>query len=404
MGNLFKIKSFEFSLLFILVSLIFIPSYSEAIGLGISPGVLSYKNVLKGGYSQQSLVVSSFMPQNLTVNFEMGGDIKDWIVIDENITNMTLSTNTPRQLKVKIFPPIDTANGEYTGSIRIITDKIVDPETGIGSSIKAAFLVRINVLVTGDQIVACSGGGLGISDVEINYPLVISTSVTNEGNVRMSPVVFVDIWDKYQKEIVYSGSVNLDSILPTEVSTSTKELLADLPEDQYWAEIKVPDCQVSSTITFNVVEKGGISDKGELVRVENKPWALSDEIIPITAFFRNDGGRTVSAKFKGEILYNGKVVKVIDTDSLDAAPGEIVSLQSFFKPSDAGQYFVMGKVYFNNKLTGEKGSVINVNKGQTVSSNNSINYFWYILMFIILVIIILLILIKKKKQKHKSRK
>lgn len=383
-----------FGLLIIILSL-----NINAIGLGISPGVLNYNNVLKGGYSQQLLIVSSFMPLNLSMNFEKNGAIQDWIVIGDNLSNITLGPNTPAQLKIKIYPPSDTPNGDYSGNIRIITDKLVDPETGIGSSIIAAFQVNINVKVVGDQIIACSGGGLSVNDIEIGYPLIVSSTIQNDGNIRVNPQIFIDVYNKYQTEIVYSSSSQTESVLPTESLNVLNQFRNELTEDQYWARIYVPECKIESTMTFNVLQKGGISDKGELIRVENKAWGKEAEIIPITAIFRNDGGRTVSAKFKGEILYNGEVVKIIDTDALDAAPGEVVSLQTFFKPDTTGQYYIKGKVYFNNKLTGEKASVLNINQADQKSFTFSNFLFYMLIIIFVAIILIMLILIERKKKK-----
>ena len=154
---------------------------------------------------------------------------------------------------------------------------------------------------------------------------------------------------------------------------------------------------------FDILEKGGITDRGNLVRIENEIWAVTGEIMPITAVFKNTGPRTVSARFKGEITYNGKVVKIIDTDILDAEPGEVVQLQTFFKPTKAGQYSINGRVHFNNKLTTEKGSIINVNQGDGISLSG-INYFWYLAVILIIVIFSMLILIKKKKHSHHRRR
>ncbi len=390
-----------FFLMIIPVLIILIPS-ALSVGLGVSPASLTFDNVLKGGYAQNGVYISTFASDNNTITFEKEGQIKDWIIIENNITNVTIGMNSPRYVKIMIEPPSDTANGNYSGDIIIRNEDVANPDTGIGSAVKAQFMMKIYVSVTGDQIKACSGGGLTISDAEIGFPLAISSIIKNEGNVRLSPPIFVEIWDKYQQNIVYSKTLTTQSILPTETFESIQDLNVDLPVDQYWATIKVPDCNVEGTQTFNIVEKGGISDKGELIRVENKPWASTDEIIPITAVFRNDGARVVTAKFKGEILFGDKVVKIIDTDSIDANPGEVVALQTFFKPGDQGQYFVRGKVYFNNKLTSEKASVINVNATTTNTNSSGKILIWTTLFLIITGILVMMILIKRKK--HKIRK
>lgn len=393
------------ALIFLIIIILSLNTF--AIGLGVSPAKLNYNNVLKGGYAQNSLYISTDTPDNLSMFFEFSGDIAPWLSIEGNITNITISKNSPKQVKIIIQPPLDTANGNYSGYVRVITDKITNSETGIGSAVKAAFMVNIYATITGDEIISCSGGGIDVSDAEINFPNTIYATIKNEGNVRLSPDITVDIWDKYQTKIIYSTILSTQSILPTESVRITKEILANLDVEQYWAEIKIPQCKVSSTTTINIIEKGGISDTGELVRIDNKAWAKTQEIIQVNALFKNTGARIVTAQFKGEVLYNGEIVKIIDTDKIDAEPGETIELSSFFKPEQIGQYYIQGRIHFNNKITTEKASVLNVNPGEAINNINKKSYIiYYILIIIIISIFLMLILIKKKKHivNHKRKR
>lgn len=378
------------------------PVYS--VGLGVSPAKLSYNNVLRGGYAQNELYISTDTEGNLTMFFEKNGEISEWITIEDNMTSIVVSRNSPKKVKIILMPPSDTASGTYTGGVRVITDRLVNPMTGIGSSVKAAFLVTIDATITGDEIKSCSGGGIYVSDAEIGFPLTIETTIKNDGNVRTSPQIHVNIWDKYQKEIVLTEILSSQSILPTDYVKIKKEIDFVLEEDQYWAEVKVPDCNFGKTMPINILEKGGISDKGDFIRIENKPWAMTKEIIPITAVFKNTGSRTVTAQFKGEILYEGEIVKIIDTDKISAATGEVIKLQTFFRPEKFGQYFVSGRIYYNNRLTSEKASVINVNPKNIVQSSE-FSYIWYIIILILIGILVMLIMIKRKKNvtKHIKR-
>lgn len=391
-------------IIFSIIAFILIISPSIlGVGLGVSPARLTFNNVLKGGYAQDSLYLSTDTTKNLSMFFETEGDVGQWITIENNITNITVSKSTPRQVKIIIMPPEDTANGTYSGTLRIVTDKLVDPQTGIGSSVKAAFMIFIDVTITGEQILSCSGGGVSIGDAEINFPVLLSLLILNEGNVRTSPLVLLNVWDKYQNEIVTSTSLSTQSILPTESVRISKEVALDLSEEQYWAEISVPSCEFSTTLPFNIVEKGGIVDRGDFIRIESKPWSVTGEIVPITAVFRNTGGRTVTANFKGEIKdAKGDIVKIIDTDKLDVQPGELVRLQTFYRAKDTGQYFVTGKIYYNNKLSTERGYVLNINQGTGILSKGY-SYIMYLSILIVIAILAMLIFIKRKKQKHKRK-
>jgi hypothetical protein len=111
----------------------------------------------------------------------------------------------------------------------------------------------------------------------------------------------------------------------------------------------------------------------------------------------------VSAKFKGTINSGDEIFKIIDTDSVDVAPGEITKIRTYFNPLQEGQYMVTGRVLYNKKLTFEKSSVINVNPygkpaGGAVGVGSVI-----LLMVIIIIILLLIILIVKRGRKKQKR-
>jgi hypothetical protein len=153
-----------------------------------------------------------------------------------------------------------------------------------------------------------------------------------------------------------------------------------------------------------VLEKGGISDIGDFVRMQHNPWALTGEIVPINASFRNRGSRIVSARFKGIVSKDGKIIQVLNSDTQDVAPGELAQLQMFFTPKVFGQYRIAGRVHYNNKITYEKGSILNVNPGPDAAGFWS-RYKYYVVIFVMLLIIILLLvlIILRKRRARRLR-
>ena len=64
--------------------------------------------------------------------------------------------------------------------------------------------------------------------------------------------------------------------------------------------------------------------------LDNQAWAKIGDVVPITAVFKNTGQRTVSAKFKGVITSENKIVETIDSEFYDIAPGETGNIHSIF--------------------------------------------------------------------------
>lgn len=387
-------------IIILLISTILCYNVSAA-SIAVTKAVMNYQDVLKGGYAEDYVYVSTDTEFDVPLEYEVIGDVQGWISVSPDINNQTVYVNRSKiqELRIIIQPPVDTPTGNYTGGVRIITGTLNNPEGPYGSQLQAAFLIRINIEVTGTERIECNIGGLNIPDTEIGNPLEFSMTVSNTGNVRVRPNVSIDVWNQDQSTLLNSLTIDFNrvEVLPTTSRVLMNRFDNNYRIGQYWAYATVYPCQKSELISFSVLEKGSIADYGDLLRIENKPWASTGEAVPITAVFKNNGERVVSAKFKGVVQQNEKVVQVLDSDFYDVAQGEINNIQVFFTPKKLGQYTISGRVLYNNKLTYEKSSILNVNTGEEITSFN----LTYIVIIIIIIIIILLLLIKIKKKKQK---
>jgi len=382
--------------------------FVNAVGISVTKAVVDYRNVLKGGYAEDYVYVASDSEFDIPLDYEVIGDVKEWISFqpDLNFTrsNKTIfiSKNQVQEIKFIVQPPADIPAGNYSGGVRLITGALNRPEAPYGSQLQAAFLIRINVEITGAEFLSCNAGGIKILDAEIGNPLEFSMTATNAGNIRIRPNVSIDIWNQDQTKLMSTvdfGFGNIE-VLPTTSKVLFRQFDNTLRIGQYWAYVTVFPCQKTDLISFSVLEKGQIADQGELLRIENQPWAVTDEVVPITAFFRNNGERIVSAKFKGLIKLGEKIITTIDTDYYDVDPGSIQNITFYFTPKKVGQYYISGRVLYNNKLTFEKSSILNANQGEGTGISLTI----YILIIIIIVIILMLLLILIKRRRKKDAK
>lgn len=378
----------------------------QAVGISVTKAIIDYDNVLKGGYAEDVLYVSTDALFNIPISYELLGDIKDWITIspDLNSPNITIFINNSNYQPVKIVinPPADIPVGTYNGTVRIITGTINKPGGQYGSQLQAAFMIRVTVKVTGTEFLSCSGGGIIIKDTEVGSPLEYYMTVSNAGNIRVRPTVVIDVWNQDQTKLLLSRNLEFNNmeVLPTTNQALSNTFINDLRVGQYWAYVTVAPCGNSALATFNVYDKGTIVDSGELIRIDNPSWAKIGDIVPITAAFKNTGQRSVSAKFKGVITSENKIIETIDSEFYDIAPGQTGNIQVYFTPKKFGQYIISGRILYNNKLSFEKSSVLNVNEGVEATGFNWL----YVLITIIIIIIILLLLIRIRKKKHNIRR
>lgn len=383
---------------------------SEASVIGANKGVISYKNVLKNGYAQEFVTLTTDTEFNLSITYTLDGDVTDWIRLEPPEQPFFISKDNPYTVAVIIEPPADAKNEEYNGAVRFLTGALANPEGQFGTAVRAAINIRMGIEITGQEIIGCSAAGFKLDDVEEGYPLEFHAIVSNQGNVRIKPEFVLEFWNQDQSEIIetFRFTIN-ESILPTVQQRIFHSFNHELDIGQYWVRISTPLCGKGSTgfLTVSVIERGGVSDKGELIRIRNEPWAKTGDIVPIDAVFKNLGSRVVSAKFKGSITSGEEIFKIIDTDSLDVFPGETVELRTFFNPVQEGQYIVTGRVLYNKKLTFEKGSVLNVNpSGKAPDEGKGLSFGWsaaLIILIIIIIILLILVMRRKKSLKHRHK-
>ena len=390
-------------IIFLALALLLV-SNASAVSIGVNKAVLNFEDVLNGGYAEDTIIISTDASRNVSIEKEVSGDIEEWVRFEPEET--VLNRQKPGRLTIIIEPPIDIATGNYQGEIRLITSPIDEIRSGqFGSAIRTSFRIKVQLSVTNDEIVSCTVGGFNLKDTEITYPVEFSATATNNGNVRVRPNFQIEIFNQQQTETAERAEYIVGrDILPT----TTQEIFNsfenwNLDTGQYWAKINSELCSGERTITFNVVEKGEIADKGELMSINNPLWVKVGDIVPIETVFRNTGTRYESAQLKGTVKLQDQIVKVIDTDPIDIAPGETITLETFFNPKMVGQYHIDARVLYNNKLTFWKKSVLNAQTSeeyeQRVRTLAWKSWSKVILVLIVIAILVLLIQIKKKKSK-----
>lgn len=400
------------AILFILsVNSLFISSV-YGVSLGVSPGRINFNNMLKDGYAEQYVTISTSTNEIVTAHYKLEGEVADWVSFEPDEEQFAMSFSEPYKLKVITTPPGDVAVGTYGGRLTFTTDHLGSASTGMGSIIRAEIISRIEVTITDEQIVGCRGGAVSISDVEEGFPLELRFSVENKGNVRLRPVVALEVLDQLQRNVVLSKEFVGEEVLPTTLKSYAFSIDDVLDVGQYWARVTIrsndednKDCYTNKLITFSVVERGSIADQGILEKVSSKTWAFVNEIIPIRAIFKNTGERNVDARFKGEIVKGKDIVELLESDELRVSPGESIEFTTFFQPLEPGRYVVNGRVLYNNKLTFEKGTVINVNYAPQIQGVKIVPILLYLL--ILGIIVILIYRIRKERaaiRKWKKRK
>ncbi len=382
----------------IIASVILLVLSSFCSAIGVSPGKIVFENMTRAGYAEQEVLISAFQNQNTYLFYKAVNH--NWISM--SFESSVVSLNNPVKAKVIVNLPEDISNGIYNE--KIILQGSPAPFFGEGKSSSIVMAVTIDVVieVMGSELVSCTVGGVSIPDTEINHPIELSSSIKNTGNVNLNPEIIITILN--QKEIISKESFNIGDILSTTTKNSIKQIQTNLAIGQYWAEINIPVCGFTISKTFEIVEKGTIVDKGEFMKINLLNSSKIGDITPVQAFFKNTGERVVTAKFIGEVIVDGQIVYIIETDSIDISPGEIQTIDAYFAPTFAGQYQVKGRVVYNNKLSYEKEGQITVVSTDSINKTVKMNFEFIIIIFIVITIVLLSFIITKKKKKIKRKR
>ncbi|MBM3200716.1 hypothetical protein FJZ53_07290 [Candidatus Woesearchaeota archaeon] len=327
------------------------------------------------------------------------GDIASWINFSS--TSFEVSRNSPYKLKITVQPPPDLENGDYTGYIRVITGGLGKlGENQAGSVVRAAVDIVTTVTITDVEVKACRARSFSVNSVEKGDPIEFRLNVMNDGNIKIKPLVTIDIWDQERENIVKMIEFDDEEILPT----TSKDLKISVPSDdfdigQYWADIVVDECGgAGDTLTFDVMEKGSLRADGVLRSLSSKVWTTIGENVPIYAIFQNTGQKEVSAKFKGKIQRGETIVKVLESEELEVPVGETMNFTMFFKPEEAGRHVISGRVFYDKKRTYEVSSIVNV----LPPEKKKISARYVVYLVIIIIIIFLMWKIRRSNAKKKQ--
>ena len=200
MGETKKLERGKFILIFVLLSLSLLPLVTSA-NIGISPASANFTNVMRGGYSERWVTISTDSVDEIEVTLEPFGEIEEWINFDEE--TFKLSKARPYHLKTYIIPPGDMPNGIYTGFLRFTTSAFGESQEGYAvGRIKPSLDLRMDVEVTDAELVSCGVSELTAFSAEQGEDLIIEAKISNHGNVRIYPTILVEIWDQDQLSIL----------------------------------------------------------------------------------------------------------------------------------------------------------------------------------------------------------
>ena len=151
---------------------------AQAMSIGAGPSDIDFKKMLKSGYGEKTVTVSTAGDEDLTVTVEPTGDIKDWITIKPANT-FNLPPKGRFEIKVIVSPPPNAANGDYKGAVYIRAAPTSIVTDGTGSAIGGAIKIGITVSVSGEEVVEYKMQEVRVTDTEVGFPVRFNIAIAN---------------------------------------------------------------------------------------------------------------------------------------------------------------------------------------------------------------------------------
>jgi len=388
-----------------------------AVGLGISPSRVLNENLVKGTSFESEVIISrNEAAADLSFTVQSEGDIEGWATTEFGDT-FTIPEGVQRfPVKVKINVPTDAANGEYDGAIRFVSSpaQVAGEEEGSAIAISVNALLDVSLTVSGDQLLEYTITGLSIPTIEEGWEMQLIVSINNTGNVQAAPTKIELAFFDMMKEVELSNTVmedfsGIDKIAPFSQGDFILPLENNFEVGQYWLVVKVyqeGELLKEKEVAFEVVEKGSIEEKGELLELKtNTENPEVGEVVKVEGVFSNTGVANIIGKLIVEVEKDGKIIDVIESSKTGVSIGEEETFSIFFEPEQDGLYTLKGYVEFSGKNTAEKLLELDVGgEGGTLIDKTAGKPLFIIVLVAVLVAAGTFAYLKFGKKKKRKRK
>lgn len=392
----------KYALIAGVVLLVFLAPLVSGVNVGVSPASLSFDNVLRGGYMQDSIIVSVDSEEPVGIYLDKRGEISEWLDFSEN--NFSVSKSNPHQLDVFVRPPEDIPNGNYSGYVSVKTKELGDSQEGHAVGvIRSSIDLSVNVEVTDMENINCKVFKTKVDSVEKGDDIVFDLEIENRGNVILEPSVNIKIWDNNQQNVVREESFIGKGISPPlKEERNFRISSGDMDLGQYWAEVSVLECYSQSTKTFDILEPGALKAQGRILGIVTKEKISTGETIPIEVLFKNTGEKEVDARFEGSVSKDGKILQLLESEKEVVSTSETNKFSFYFTPEKEGKYIIKGRVYYSGKKTFEE--IASFNAISKNSFKEAFIWFIYVILGGFILILLRKIIIERRSYLNTIKK
>ncbi len=337
---------------------------AKAEGIAISPAKLQFE-IYRGETAESSITLHN--PGDKEISYLIQAeDYEDWLSFPE--TDGTLAPGETREVKIRINPPQDAANGEYSTLITLSFDND-EPQGQLSLAIATA--IKTKIILTGSQVVNLFVSNLELQNTEQGLPAIITIELMNKGNVRAQPSAELIL--KKNSRILNKLTAELPEILPNSRLVSYLNFSTEKLEPGDYAaliRLRLNNLEIKEeTLDLKILPYGTLSRKGVLSNLSLEQEPQYGEITKILAEFQNTGSINLRAKLVSEIFLDGKLANRIESDEKMVRPGEKQQLVAYLNINSEGSYKILSKILFEGEETEMQELIFQISKPIKLPAN-----------------------------------
>lgn len=342
--------------------------------LGVGPSYIIIKDALRGAepYQEFLYIDNTLDNENHTIELNVTGEVRGWVTFyepsneTEPINSTFIQNNSYKMILCNIFVPEDTANGLYNGTIEVSAKNEELNETAQNvSHVELIMPVLVSINVTGLQNVNLTVTSTHIDEVEINFPSQIRVEFKNSGNVRLSPVVKVNITkDGNYIDEISSSPYSFSDILPGTINTYTMDWnTTGKISGNYIANFTVTirdNVIYQEDKDFSLYPPGTFTRNGTFKSITYQGDLKKGTILKIISTFLNTGEVDTNAKFLGEVYLGGQLIGTLESEVKAVRKFQEKTFESYLNLTEDGSYQVIGHFLYEGRETETKELTFNV--------------------------------------------
>ncbi|MSR85997.1 hypothetical protein EXS74_01220 [Candidatus Woesearchaeota archaeon] len=238
--------------------------------------------------------------------------------------------------------PQGTAEGTYEAKVALLSEDL----GGDGSIIQDSIISYIPITITVTQ--EEKTGSIDIDSFTVytteenEEKVYYQVELSNDGNRGKEEDITIEIYDS--KGAILSTETLSSKFLAYEEKSLVASFSQNLGQGKYYARMIIGD-QTRST-SFSVVPEGSLKQKGELLSVAVD--VQEDNLILISAYFKNTGESPIDATLDGTVFQNEEKVETFSTDSEVILPDQYEIFTYTYSELLSGAYTLDAEINSGN--------------------------------------------------------